>query len=321
MKRIFVFCLICISFLFQMSCDPSSLSIFPSYLTDTEIFKNMGSGHFFPDSGKVEFYKLRVENPIGPASTEGDVIMLMAFYYNGDRRLIVLDDDFSVMYDGTDGRFGTRMHLDDNGNYVVGGAVGTYGGSTITWNNMPTSGLGNSGYAGLWNNSNYLFSGWVSSGNLSILPMTDTWLATAGAEISYPTPFPYDVSILYAKTLYDANVLGMSDHLTLLAFRNDETGFGQIRGRLQTIAFEWRWPPDEFKVRIGESVRVVDEGIICHIQADNRMHLIGWNWKDIASTDFEGRFNDVAFDFGRMGYYYIFDPASRRLFKVRNWWL
>ena len=324
--------LIVILALGMTSCEPFMMSPFPGFLPDLDATVYVGG--YFPVSD-VEHYELCALNN----GTE-EYIFLQAQLYSGDRRIVVFNTALQNIFAETSDEFGSRTLVDTDGYFVIGRRV--YDLSVLP-PNVYSIASGDSYMPGCVINdqnvlldsdgANVLFQAftdntspppWASTGDLfsgasKPIPPSGVW---AYYDLVYARWFPtMDLNQLHIGTM-GGSVLVFSES------NPDEPniGYAVVIDRMTDLS---------------ESGPFISGGSPCHTIV---LGSLGWDDVWVAPPGIVNRAKDGTFklrlwdgtlaaeirnittsgellmDYGWQGYYYIFDPGSKKLFKARYWW-
>ncbi|MBN1525054.1 MAG: hypothetical protein JW904_11255 [Spirochaetales bacterium] len=328
--------------LFLVSCDPFNLSFFPSYLNDVEIMKNLSSGTSFVDDNEVQEYALG-------ALYDGNAeyVFLVMRKYTGRQRLMIFRDDLSLYWDSdanlsvpddTIERIGRRFFVSRDGFFVVGNlAIDILLAAPAIMQIVQPPGGGyyqngygaelNFGPAGAPDMQDVFFRDWDMT-DLEYHYWDNFATAPSGGAVTMHFNY-YNLRVSFARSFKAAG--GGYAFTAIILHREDWDGndFRSWAIRLNgdnefdSIPFLVSNTPVYPVFALGdtwEDAHAVDEGIIFRSKYNGNLYLLGWDSIVIAQTNYEGRFTDVVYDYGSTGFYYIYDPKTQKIFKVKNWW-
>jgi hypothetical protein len=318
--------LIVILALGMMSCEPFMVSPFPGFLPDLDAAADVSG--YFPASD-VEHYELCALNN----GTE-EYVFLQAQLYSGDRRIVIFNTALQNIFAETSDQLGGRHMVDVSGLFIIGNRL--YDMTAFPPGAVPISAGDPYMFGCVINNTNVILSSsgvdvmfseytaaWAPNGLLFATPKAIVPGGVPGYfDLAYSRWFPtMDLSLLHSASIGGA----------VLVFRKSnpdepDTGYAVIID--QDAYIDVSQPlitgdPHCHTVLLGslgwDDVWVAPPGIVNRAK-DGTYKLRLWDGTLAAETRNITTSGELLMDYGWQGYYYIFDPGSKKLFKARYWW-
>ena len=325
--------------LLAVSCEPFLLSTFPGYLADATAVADL-SGTI--NGASVEqFYFFVLDN----GTTE--YAFILAYMYDGSKNLYVFSSNLSPLFTASNSNFGSRHFVSAGTEFVVGSCY--FPSSSIIGNN-PTS-IAGINMMGPDGNGCVLYcasSGFspepvnvlLQAGNsdLSAQVFSQGWGASFNPPNVSISSDGQGYDLVYCGRLYYATIGSVFGNASILVFR-DRNGWPQQGTALVYLDnsdySDYSNPTPllnssalgRIVIPLGglnnnnnsSSAFAVQDGLVVR-GSDGNMRLIGWDSQVKATTRDDGASGQVLIDFSPVDYYYVFDPASLKLYKARDWW-
>jgi hypothetical protein len=321
--------------LLAVSCEPFFLSLFPGYLADATAVADL---NVFLLGASVEHFDFCVLN-----NTSVEYAFVLASYYDGKRTLFIFDSDLVFLASITNPGFGARHFVATDGSFVIGNQIiAPYALTTTTIGNTPwpdgqgfvalranvsidmlVDGGGGSINVQYYDNAGRLID--VPNGNDPVQISRDAkptfdlvFCGRVQNVVLNAYSFP-NISVLafrdysdwpeqgYAVYLLDSSLLSYGDLASSAPLLQPSATNGHLVFPLGGIQSD------------RNSISVTRDGIVVRGE-DKTLRLFGWDGQVQAATRDNGASGKVFFDYSPADYYYVFDPASLKLFKARDWW-